>query len=143
MTGAKQFGFLALRIFLGYFCACFIASVSIFFLSVFMTMGQAPLAGRSSWDELANMAGWMPLYFFAAGIFAAPVALVGILISELAKITRLWFFLLIGASAPLPLLFGGLERAWANMFEGFLNFAPVGILAAAAFWLVRHRKWPI
>lgn len=132
-----------IRIALAYVAACFAASLGILLVGSLMTIGQ-PLSEGVTWGEdIANQAGYLPLFAAMAGILAAPVALVTIVVSEFRKITRLWFFLLAGAAAGIPVLFRGDQITVMRAIEDYVTLGPIGAAAGAAFWLVRHRKWPI
>jgi len=131
-----------IRIVLAYVVACFAASFGIFLIAGLMTMGQ-PLAEGVTWGEdIANQAGYLLLFAVVAGILAAPVALVAIFVSEIRKINGLWFFILAGAAAGIPILFRGNEISWARAIDDYVILGPIGAAAGTAFWLTRHRKWP-
>lgn len=132
-----------IRIALGYVAASFAASLGIFVITGFMSIGK-PFMEGVTWDEsIVNHAGYLPIYAAMAGILAAPIALVAILFSEIGKVTRLWFFLLAGAAAGVPVLFRGDQITLTRAIEDYVTLGPIGAAAGAAFWLVRHRKWPI
>ncbi len=132
-----------IRIALGYVAACFATSLGIFLIASLMTIGQ-PLQEGVTWGEdIANQAGYLPVFAAMAGILAAPVALVAILFSEVRKITGLWFFLIAGAAAGIPVLFRGDQITVTRAIEDYITLGPIGAASGAAFWLVRHRKWPI
>ena len=143
MANVSTIGSILLRIVLGYLAASIAASVLMFLVSLVMSIGHPPVAGRTAFDDLANQVGWIPFFTLVAGIFAAPGALLCILVSEVAKIHRLWFFLAIGALGSIPVLFIGDERSITSMLEGFLLLGSIGALSGGAYWLVRHRKWPV
>lgn len=132
-----------LRIALGYGAACVTTAFLMFLLSALMGVGQPMADGQSAFDDFTNQAGWLPFYVFTAGLFAAPVAGLGIITSEVAKIDRLWFFLLIGALGSVPVLFMGPDRSVSETLEGFVMFGPIGAASGAVYWLVRFRAWPI
>ncbi|MFN2099998.1 hypothetical protein [Altererythrobacter sp. MF3-039] len=131
------------RIVIGYFVASLAASVGLFVVGALVSIGDPQIEGRTAIGDLANQAGYIPMFAAFAAVFAAPVALLAIIASEIAKIDKLWYFLLAGALAAIPVLFAGKERSTAEMLEGFVMFAPIGALASGAFWLIRHRKWPV
>ncbi len=108
-----------------------------------MTIGQPLMEGVTWGEDIANQAGYLPVFAAMTGILAAPVALVAILVSEIRKITRLWFFLFAGAAAGIPVLFRGDQITVMRAIENYATLGPIGAAAGAAFWLVRHRKWPI
>ncbi|WP_143182745.1 hypothetical protein [Parasphingorhabdus marina] len=139
MTSVK----ILVRIALAYAAACFAAALGIFLIGSLMTIGQPLMEGVTWSEDMANQAGYLPVYAAMAGILAAPVALLTILISEFGKITGLWFFLLAGAAAGIPVLFRGSQFTLMRALDDFVTLGPVGAAAGAAFWLVRHRKWPI
>ncbi len=138
MAGVKTL----IRIALAYIAACIVASFGIFLISMLMTIGQPLMEGVTWAEDIANQAGYLPLFAAFAGILAAPIALVAIFVSEVRKITGLWFFLLAGAAAGIPILFRGDQIIVMRAMEDYLTLGPIGAAAGAAFWLVRHRKWP-
>ena len=131
------------RIVIGYIIACFVAALGLFLVGAVMSVGDPPVEGRTAIGDLANQAGYFPVYAAFAAVFAAPVAALGIAVSEVAKLDKLWYFLVLGALSAIPVLFTGKDRSISEMLEGFAMFGPIGAIAAGAFWLVRHRKWPI
>lgn len=132
-----------IRIALAYVAASLTASFGIFLIASFMTIGQPLMEGVTWMEDIANQAGYLPVFAAMAGILAFPIAFVAILVSEIGKITGLWFFLLAGAAAAIPILFRGDQITLMRALEDFVSLGPVGSAAGAAFWLVRHRKWPI
>ncbi|GAB5483377.1 MAG: hypothetical protein Pars92KO_31340 [Parasphingorhabdus sp.] len=132
-----------IRIAFAYFAACLAASLGIFLISSIMTIGQPLMEGVTWGEDIANQAGYLPVFAAMAGILAAPVALVAILVSEIHKITRLWFFLFTGAAAGIPVLFRGDQITMMRAIEDYATLGPIGAAAGAAFWLVRHRRWPV
>ncbi|MEL7199603.1 MAG: hypothetical protein AAGL10_14930 [Pseudomonadota bacterium] len=131
------------RIVIGYIVASLIASVVLVLLGTLTSIGEPPIEGRNAMGDLANQAGYIPMFAVLAAVLAAPVALLAIAVSEYAKINRLWYFLMAGALATIPVLFPGKDRGLAEMLEGFAMFGPTGAIASVAFWLIRHRKWPV
>ncbi|MEM6496904.1 MAG: hypothetical protein AAF709_09300 [Pseudomonadota bacterium] len=131
------------RIAVGYIIASLVAAVGVFLLGALMSVGDPPIEGRTAMGDLANQAGYIPMFAALAAVFAAPVALLAIAVSEFAKINQLWYFLMAGALAATPVLLTGQDRSIVEMLEGFAVFGPTGALASAAFWLIRHRKWPV
>lgn len=132
-----------IRIALAYVAASFAASLGIFLIAGLMTIGQPLMEGVTWTEDIVNQAGYLPVFAAMAGILAAPVALVAILVSEIRKITGLWFFLLAGAAAGIPVLFRGDQMTMMRAIEDYVTLGPIGAAAGATFWLVRHRRWPI
>lgn len=132
-----------IRIALAYFAASLTSSLGIFLVASLMTIGQPLMEGVTWGEDIVNQVGYLPVFPAMAGILAAPVALVAIVVSEIRKITGLWFFLLAGAAAGIPVLFRGDQITAMRALEDFVTLGPIGAAAGAAFWLVRHRKWPI
>lgn len=132
-----------IRIALAYVAASFAASLGIFLIAGLMTIGQPLMEGVTWTEDIMNQAGYLPVFAAMAGILAAPIALVAILVSEIRKITGLWFFLLAGAAAGISVLFRGDQMTMMRAIEDYVTLGPIGAAAGAAFWLVRHRKWPI
>lgn len=131
------------RIVMGYFVASLVAALILFLLGTLTSIGDPPMEGRTLLGNLANQAGYIPLFAVLAAILSAPFALLAIAVSEFANIDSLWYFLLVGACAAIPALFVGDGRSIAEMFEGFALLGPTGALASTAYWLIRHRKWPV
>lgn len=132
-----------IRIALAYVAASFAASLGIFLIAGLMTIGQPLMEGVTWTEDIVNQAGYLPVFAAMAGILAAPIALVAILVSEIRKITGLWFFLLAGAAAGIPVLFRGDQMTMMRAIEDYVTLGPIGAAAGATFWLVRHRRWPI
>ena len=131
------------RILAGYVIACFMAALSMLVVVELMSIGQPVTEGRTKLEDFLNQAGYIPVFAIMTAILAAPVALVAVLISEVTKFNRLWFFLIAGALAAVPALFAGDERSVSDLVRGFLTLGPFGVIAGGSYWLVRHRKWPI
>ncbi|MEO0440347.1 MAG: hypothetical protein AAF067_05670 [Pseudomonadota bacterium] len=138
-SGLKTF----IRILLGYVAACFAAALGIFLIGSLMNIGQPLMEGVTWQEDTQNQIGYLPMFAAMAGIFAAPVALITILVSEIGKITRLWFFLLAGALAGVPVMFRGDQIIVMRALDDYVTLGPIGAAAGATFWLVRHRKWPV
>ncbi|MEL6874232.1 MAG: hypothetical protein AAGM33_02040 [Pseudomonadota bacterium] len=132
-----------IRIMLGYVAACFAAALGIFLIGSLMTFGQPMMEGVTWGEDILNQGGYLPMFAAMAGIFAAPVALITIVVSEIGKIKRLWFFLLAGALAGVPVMFRGDQITVMRALDDYVTLGPIGAAAGAAFWLVRHRKWPV
>ncbi len=139
MTSVKAL----IRILIAYIAASLAAALGIFLIAGLMTVGQPLMEGVTSIEDFANQLGYLPVFAAMAGIFAAPVALVAIVVSEIRNITGLWFFLLAGASAGIPVLFRGDQITAMRALEDYVTLGPIGAAAGGAFWLVRHRRWPI
>lgn len=143
MTTIENAAAVLSRIVVGYLVACMVAALGLFLMGAIMGIGEPLTEGRTALQDLANQAGYLPVFAVFAAVLAAPLALLAILISEALKIERLWFFLTMGALASIPALFMGDERSVAEMLRGFAMFAPIGAIAGATYWLIRHRKWPL
>lgn len=143
MAPLKSVLSVSMRIVIGYMIANLIASLVLFLIGALVSIGDPPIESRTLLGDLANQAGYIPVFAALSAIFAAPIALPAIAVSELKKIDALWYFLVAGAFAAVPVLFTGNDRGVAEILEGFAIFGPTGALASAAFWLIRHRKWPL
>ena len=67
------------RIVLGYGAACLAVALLMVAIGAVMSIGQPLTDGRSAFEDFTNQVGWAPLYVVAAGLFAAPVAVLGII----------------------------------------------------------------
>lgn len=143
MEKVAAFGVSLLRIVLGYITACFACALAMFVLSLIMGLGDPPVEGMSRADEFVNQTVWIPLAALFAAVLAAPVAILAIIVSEIAKVTNKWFFIVTGALASVPALFRGDAITWSRAIDDLFILAPLGAIAGFAFWLVRHRKWPV
>lgn len=132
-----------IRIVLAYVVASFVASMGTFLIAGLMSIGQPSVEGSNPFGYLAGQLAYIPVFAVFAGVLAAPIALVTILISEIRKITGLWFFLLAGAAAGIPVMFRGDQITLTRAIEDYVTLGPIGAAAGGAFWLVRHRKWPV
>ncbi|MEM8917341.1 MAG: hypothetical protein AAGE37_00665 [Pseudomonadota bacterium] len=69
------------RIALGYVVACFAAALGIFLIGSLLTIGQPLMEGVTWQEDIANQFGYLPVFAAMAGILAAPVAAIMILVS--------------------------------------------------------------
>lgn len=128
-----------IRIGAGYIGACVAGGLCLFVIGFVFLDGGETIDGLSFWGELLGELPWIAVFAAFISVLAMPVAIPGIIITEMAKLRSPIFFAAIGALAVIPALFLANNDTMAGIAEGFAMLAPAGIIAGLAFWLVRHR----
>ena len=132
-----------LRVVFAYLAACLACGLAMFIMGLVAGLADTPAPGLSRMDEIVNQTAMIPIVAGFAAVFALPIAVIAILVSEIAKIASRWFFVVAGALAALPTLLRGDTLTAARALEDLAVLLPLGAIAGFTYWLVRHRQWPI
>jgi len=125
----------AIRIVAAYLAASIATGMALDLLALVVEGPVDPVVDRSFPAELLQQIGVVGIFAFFTAIFAAPVAAVAIIATELAGQRHPAVFALAGVAAAVPAMF----RTGGTSLSDISVLVPVGSVAGLAFWFVRHR----